>query len=82
MSPPVRFQLYTECEILKDKTVTPFRQTVAEGYPITNLDRALVPQDVRLPQFPGSRDKKVLRLSALHIGCLYSTEDIPSTHYC
>jgi len=37
---------------------------------------------MRFPEFLGSRDMKVVRLSAVRTGNLYPPGDIPSTHFC
>jgi len=39
-------------------------------------------QEVESPRFLGSRHMKVVRLSALRTGRLYSPGNIPGTHFC
>jgi hypothetical protein len=52
------------------------------SYPITGLDRSLGIQEVVAPRFQDNRHMKVVRLTALSIGRLYTPEDIPGTHFC
>jgi hypothetical protein len=49
---------------------------------ITGLDRPLVFKEVEAPRFQDSRHMKVVRLSALRTGRLYTPEDIAGTHFC
>jgi hypothetical protein len=39
-------------------------------------------RSLMLPEFLGSRDMKVVRLSAVRTGSLYAPGDIPGTHFC
>jgi hypothetical protein len=39
-------------------------------------------QEVQAPRFQDSRHMKVVRLSALRIGCLYPPGNIPDTCFC
>ena len=50
--------------------------------PITGLDKPWGFQQVEAPIFLGSRHKKMLRLSALHTGHLYSPGNIPGNNLC
>jgi hypothetical protein len=50
--------------------------------PVTGLDRPLGFQEVEAPRFLDNRHMKVVRLSALHTGCLYPPGNIPGTHFC
>ena len=38
-------------------------------------------QAMRVPRFQDNQHIKLVRLSALGIGCLYTPENIPSTHF-
>jgi hypothetical protein len=53
-----------------------------KGNNITGLDRAWSSRSLKLPEFWDSRHMKVVRLSALCTRCLYSSGDIPATHFC
>jgi hypothetical protein len=55
---------------------------VKKKYPITGLDSPCGFQEVEAPRFQDSRHIKVVRLSALHTGHLYSPGNIPGTHFC
>jgi hypothetical protein len=50
--------------------------------PITGLDRPWGFQEVEVPRFQDSRHMKVVRLSAVRTGSLYTTGNIPVTHFC
>jgi hypothetical protein len=50
--------------------------------PITDLDRSWGFQEAEASRFQDNRHTKVLRLSALHTGRLYSPGNIPGTHFC
>ena len=39
-------------------------------------------QKVEFPRFHDTRRTEVIRLLAQHTGRLYSTRNIPSTHFC
>jgi len=49
---------------------------------ITGLDRPRGFQEVEAPIFQGNRHMKVVELSALRTGRLYSPGNIPGTHFC
>jgi hypothetical protein len=50
--------------------------------PITGLYSPIGFQEVEAPRFQDNRHMKVVRLSALHTGRLYSPGNIPGTHFC
>jgi len=49
--------------------------------PITDLERPYEFQEVEVPIFQGNRHMKMVRLSALRTGRLYSPGNIPATHF-
>jgi hypothetical protein len=49
---------------------------------ITGLDRPRGFQEVEAPRFQDNRQMKVVGLSALRTGRLYSPGNIPGTHFC
>jgi hypothetical protein len=53
-----------------------------KAIPITGLDRHTGFQEVEAPRFQDNRHIKVVRLSALPTGRLYSPGNIPGTHFC
>jgi hypothetical protein len=53
-----------------------------DSFPITDLDRPLGLQDLRIPEFLDNQHMKVARLSGLHTGCLNPAGDIPGIHFC
>ena len=57
-------------------------KTFKKSSPITDLDRPWGFQEVEAPRFQDSWHMKVVRLSAVHTGRLYSSGNIPSTHFC
>ena len=50
--------------------------------PITGLDKARRFQEAEDPIFQDNRHMKVVRLSALRTGRLYTPGNIPGTHFC
>jgi hypothetical protein len=55
------------------------------GYQVIPLQASTGPlgsRRLRQPKFPDNWHMKVVRLSALHNGCLYHPGDIPGTHFC
>jgi hypothetical protein len=52
-----------------------------KSFPATCLDRPLGFQEVQAPEFLDNRHMKVVRLSALRTGRLYSPGRIPGTHF-
>jgi hypothetical protein len=52
------------------------------SYPTTGLDRHFGLQKVRLPEFLDIRHKKVIRLSALRTGHVYSPADVAGAYSC
>jgi hypothetical protein len=50
--------------------------------PIIGLNRPIGFQEAEAPRFQDNRHMKVVRLSALHTGCLYPPGNIPGTHFC
>ena len=48
----------------------------------TGLDRPLGFQEVQAPRFQDNQQTKMLRLSALKTGRLYSLANIPDTYFC
>ena len=53
-----------------------------KALPVTGLYNPWGFQEVEAPRFYDSRHMKVVRLSALRTGRLYSPENIPGTHFC
>ena len=49
---------------------------------IAGMDRPRGFQEVEVPRFQDNRHMKVVRLSALRIGRLYPSGNIPGTHFC
>jgi len=49
---------------------------------MTGLDRSSVFQEVEAPKFQDNRHSRVVRLSALRAGRLYSQGNISGTHFC
>ena len=49
---------------------------------VTGLDRPRGFQEVEAPRFHDNRHMKVVRLSALSTGRLYSPANIPGSHFC
>jgi hypothetical protein len=54
----------------------------SKAVPVTGLDSPWGFQEVEAPRFHDSRHMKVVKLSALRTGRLYSQENIPGTHFC
>jgi hypothetical protein len=52
------------------------------SYPITGLDRSLGLLEIKLTKFLDIWHMQVVRLSPLHIYCLYVPGDTPGTHCC
>ena len=50
--------------------------------PITGLDKPRVLQEFEALRFQDNRHMKVVRLSALRTGRIYSPGNIPGTHFC
>jgi hypothetical protein len=73
--------LYTYCEQVgrrgKDYETTIKAKTV----PITGLNRPMSFQEVEAPRFLDNRHMKVVKLSALRTGHLYSLRNIPGTYF-
>jgi hypothetical protein len=55
---------------------------LGKSNPITGLDRTLESQEVEAPRFLDNRHMKVVRLSALRTGRLYTPGKITGTHFC
>jgi len=53
-----------------------------KAIPFTGLDRTWGFQEVEAPRFQNNRHMKVVRLSALGTSRLYSSGNIPGTHFC
>jgi len=60
----------------------PFLQYAAQINPCTGLDRPRGFQEFEVPRFRSSRHTKLVRLSALRTGRLYSSENILGTRFC
>ena len=50
--------------------------------PFTSLDRPWGFQEIEAPRFQDNQHMKVVRLSALRTGRVYSPVNIPGTHFC
>ena len=70
----------------KELMVARFQRDVEKGegkaIPVTDLNRLRGFQEVEASRFQDSRHMKVVRLSALRTGRLYSPGSIPGTHFC
>jgi len=55
---------------------------ISQSSPVTDLDRPRGFQEVKAPRFQDNRHMKVVRLSALRTGRLYSQEIHLGAHFC
>jgi len=58
------------------------RKHKRQNNPFTGSDRPWGFEEDEAPRFQDNRHMKVVRLSALRTGRLYSSGNIPSTHFC
>ena len=64
-----------------DGTVSKTYIWTQKSYPITGLERRRGFQEAEAPKFQDNRHMKVVRLSALRTGRLYSSGNNPGTHF-
>jgi hypothetical protein len=64
------------------KRIQSSRRCKRYSSPITGLNRPRGFQAVEVPRFQNNRNTKVVKLSAVRTGRLYTPGNIPGTHFC